>query len=148
MRETSRAWTEPFSHHSHDRRQQLIIFMPDTLEYLIAGPADDEDYAQAEYLAEMLMVSLPSIKCTLMPIMPDEWQAFAVKQCGFLGCKQRAPLVWMASGAVVGGFPEWAGECEKKYGVRITGIDVSATPAKNKTAEEKKRPVTRTRTHC
>ena len=42
-----------------------------SLEYNIAGPADDEDYAQAEYLAEMLMVSLPSINCNLLPILPD-----------------------------------------------------------------------------
>ena len=41
-----------------------------SLEYNIAGPADDEDYAQAEYLAEMLMVSLPSINCNLLPILP------------------------------------------------------------------------------
>ena len=39
-----------------------------SLEYNVAGPADDEDYAQAEYLAEMLMVSLPSIKCNCTPL--------------------------------------------------------------------------------
>ena len=96
----------------------------DKLEYLIAGPADDEDFAQAEYLAEMLMVSLPSIKCTLLPIMPDDWGPYVSKQSGFLGCKPRAPLVWMASGAVVGGMPEWAAECEKKYGLLIRGVEV------------------------
>ena len=100
--------------------------MAEPLVYFVAGPADDEDYAQAEYLAEMLMVSLPSIKCELLPIMPDAWPAYVAEKCGFLGCKQRAPLVWMSSGAVVGGFPEFAGECEKKYGVRIQGVDVRA----------------------
>ena len=93
------------------------------LEYNVAGPADDEDFAQAEYLAEMLMVALPSIKCTLYPIMPDDWTAFVSEKAGFLGCKQRAPLVWMSSGAVVGGLPEFAAEVDKKYGLRITGID-------------------------
>ena len=94
------------------------------LEYLIAGPADDEDFAQAEYLAEMLMVSLPSIKCTLLPIMPDDWGAYVAKQSGFLGCKQRAPLVWTSSGIVVGGLPDWSAECDKKYGLVIKGVDV------------------------
>lgn len=94
------------------------------VEYFIAGPADDDDYAQAEYLAEMLMVSLPSIKCTLMAILPDDWSTFVAEKAGYLGCKQRAPLVWMASGAVVGGLPEWASECEKKYAVVIKGVDV------------------------
>ena len=70
------------------------------LSYTIAGPADDEDYAQAEYLAEMLMVSLPSIHCTLKPIMPIDWNDFVKKQASFLGCKQRAPLIWTNSGAV------------------------------------------------
>jgi len=72
------------------------------------------------------MVSLPSIKCTLMPIMPDDWPAFVAKQAGFLGCKQRAPLVWMTGGIVVGGFPEWAAECEKKYNVVIKNVEVRA----------------------
>ena len=97
---------------------------PAPLEYLIAGPADDEDFAQAEYLAEMLMVSLPSIKCTLFPVLPDDWSTFVAEKSGFLGCKQRAPLVWMASGKVVGGLPEWAAECENKYGLVIKGVDV------------------------
>ena len=99
-----------------------------SLEYNIAGPADDEDYAQAEYLAEMLMVSLPSIHCNLLPILPDNWPDFVAEKCGFLGCKQRAPLVWMSSGIVVGGLPDWAAECEKKYGLRITDVEYSTWP--------------------
>ena len=114
--------------------------MAEPLVYFVAGPADDEDYAQAEYLAEMLMVSLPSIKCELLPIMPDAWPAYVAEKCVSLGCKQRAPLVWMSSGVVVGGFPEFAGECEKKYGVRIQGVDYSVWPkvAKENIAAAKK----------
>ena len=96
------------------------------LEYLVAGPADDEDFAQAEHLAEMLMVSLPTIKCTLLPILPDDWTDYVAERAGFLGCKQRAPLIWMSTGVVVGGFAEFAAECDKKYGVAIKGIDVRA----------------------
>ena len=95
------------------------------LQYFVAGPADDEDYAQAEYLAELLMVSLPSIKCNLFPILPDDWNEYVTQKCSFLGCKQRAPLIWMSSGKVVGGLPEFAAECEKKYQVVIKGVDFS-----------------------
>lgn len=112
-----------------------------SLEYNIAGPADDEDYAQAEYLAEMLMVSLPSIKCNLIPILPDNWSDFVTEKCGFLGCKQRAPLIWMTSGIVVGGLPDWNAECEKKYGLRVTGVEFSTWPkvaAENHAAAKKK----------
>ena len=95
-----------------------------SLEYNIAGPADDEDYAQAEYLAEMLMVSLPTITCNLVPVMPDDWGAFAKQKCAFLGCRERAPLIWLNSGAVVGGLKEFSKECAEKYGVEIKGVDV------------------------
>ena len=95
-----------------------------SLEYNIAGPADDEDYAQAEYLAEMLMVSLPTITCNLVPVMPDDWGAFAAQKCAFLGCRERAPLIWLNSGAVVGGLKEFSKECAEKYGVEIKGVDV------------------------
>ena len=111
------------------------------LSYTIAGPADDEDYAQAEYLAEMLMVSLPSIHCTLKPIMPIDWNDFVKKQASFLGCKQRAPLIWTNSGAVIGGLPEFTAECEKKYGLRVAGVDYTVWPkvAKENLAAAKKR---------
>lgn len=101
-------------------------------EYNIAGPADDEDYAQAEYLAELLMVSLPTVRCNLIPVLPDDWGAFVAQKCGYLGCKERAPLIWLNSGAVVGGLPEFTSECDKKYGVSIKGIDVRApTPSRS-----------------
>ena len=82
---------------------RLAMAVASNVEYNIAGPADDEDFAQAEYLSEMLMVALPAIKCTLIPIMPDDWSDFVKAKSGFLGCKARAPLVWMSTGAVVGG---------------------------------------------
>ena len=90
--------------------------------YHVAGPADDEDYAQAEYLAETLMSSLKGVECILHPVMPDEWTAFVSEKAAFLGCKQRAPLVWMSTGVVVGGLPEWAAECDKKYGISAKHI--------------------------
>ena len=108
-----------------------------SLEYNIAGPADDEDYAQAEYLAEMLMVSLPSIKCNLIPILPDNWAT--VQKVA--SSAQRAPLIWMTSGIVVGGLPDWNAECEKKYGLRVTGVEFSTWPkvaAENHAAAKKK----------
>ena len=79
-----------------------------SLTYNIAGPADDEDFAQAEHLAELLMISLPSITCTLHAVLPNEWTSFVTRQAGVLGCKQRAPLVWLSSGVVVGGLPEYS----------------------------------------
>lgn len=94
------------------------------MEYHIAGPADDEDYAQAEYLAEMLMVSLPSISCKLHPVLPDDWPDYVRERAGFLGCKQRAPLVWMSSGVVVGGLSEFTAECDSKYGLSVRGVEV------------------------
>lgn len=96
-----------------------------SLEYLLAGPADDADYAQSEYLAELLMSSLPSVKCTFKPILPEQWSSFVEKQSGFLGCKPRAPLIWMGSGVVIGGFTEFAAECDAKYGVAIKGVEAS-----------------------
>ena len=110
------------------------------LEYVIAGPADDEDFAQAEYLAELLMVSLPSVKVTLMPILPEAWPDFVGQKAAFLGCKQRAPLAWTSSGKVIGGLPEWSGEVETKYSLRVRGIDFSVWPkvAKENLAAAKK----------
>lgn len=64
--------------------------------------------------------------CAVIPILPDNWHDYVSEKCGFLGCKKRAPLVWMTSGIVVGGLPEWAAECEKKYGIRIAGVEVRA----------------------
>jgi hypothetical protein len=110
------------------------------LEYFVAGPADDEDYAQAEYLAELLMVSLPTIKCSLFPILPNNWNEYVMQKCSYLGCKQRAPLIWMNSGTVVGGLPEFAAECEKKYNVVVKGVDYdtwSKVAAENLAAAEK-----------
>ena len=42
-----------------------------SITYHIAGPADDEDYAQAENLGEMLMTSLRGVECVMHPVLPD-----------------------------------------------------------------------------
>ena len=98
------------------------------LIYHIAGPADDEDYAQAEYLGEMLMTSLKGVDCVLHCVLPEDWTDFVSQQAATLGCKQRAPLVWLASGVVVGGLPEFLAECDKKYGLTTRGIEYSKWP--------------------
>lgn len=87
--------------------------------YNIAGPAGDEDYAQAEYLAEMLMNSLPNVSCNITPVLPEEWPDFVSAKCAQLGTTPREPLIWMNSGRVVGGYTEFANESDHKYGVQI-----------------------------
>ena len=109
-----------------------------SLEYNIAGPADDEDYAQAEYLAEMLMVSLPSIKCNLIR-----------------SCRQLERLclreVWLLAASSPTDMDDQRDRGEgyligtpsaKKYGLRVTGVEFSAWPkvaAENHAAKKKRR---------
>ena len=98
------------------------------ITYHVAGPADDEDFAQAEYLAELLMASLKGIDCVIHAVLPEDWPAFVSDKSAFLGCKQRAPLVWMASGVVVGGLPEFTAECDRKYGMTARHVDYTVWP--------------------
>lgn len=102
--------------------------MPGMITYHIAGPADDEDYAQAEHLGEMLMTSLQGVECVMHTVLPESWPEFAKERCAFLGCKQRSPLVWLASGVVVGGLPEFVSEVDKKYGLHTRHINFATWP--------------------
>ena len=101
---------------------------PNGVTYHISGPADDEDYAQAEHLGEMLMLSLKGVQCVMHTILPEEWSDFSKEQCAQLGCKQRSPLVWLASGVVVGGLPEFKAEVEKKYGLSTNHVEYTVWP--------------------
>jgi len=101
---------------------------PNGITYHISGPADDEDYAQAEHLGEMLMLSLKGVQCVMHTILPEEWSDFSKQQCAQLGCKQRSPLVWLASGVVVGGLPEFKAEVEKKYGLSTNHVAYTVWP--------------------
>jgi len=96
--------------------------------YHVAGPADDEDYATAEYLAEMLMNSLQGVECVLHPILPDDWSSYVASKAAFLGCKPRAPLVWLSSGIVIGGLPDFTAECDKKYGINCKHVPFETWP--------------------
>ena len=93
--------------------------------YHVAGPADDEDFAQAEYLGEMLMSSLRGVDCAIHCVLPEDWSGFIAEKSAFLGCKQRAPLIWMSSGVVVGGLPEFTAEVDLKYGINARHVDYS-----------------------
>ena len=53
--------------------------------YYIAGPADDEDFAKAEHLAEMLMSALPGQTCRIIPVLPENWEQYQEKLCSKLG---------------------------------------------------------------
>ena len=61
------------------------------ITYHVAGPADDEDFAQAEYLAELLMASLKGVDCVIHAVLPEDWPSFVSDKSAYLGCKQRAP---------------------------------------------------------
>ena len=99
-----------------------------TITYHIAGPADDEDFAQAEYLAETLMTSLQGVHCVMHTVLPDKWPDFIKQKCAELGCERRAPLVWMDLGHVVGGLPDFSREVEVKYGIHIKHIEYALWP--------------------
>ena len=66
--------------------------------YYIAGPADDEDFAKAEHLAEMLMSALPGQTCRIIPVLPENWEQYQEKLCSKLGCSARAPMTWTGTG--------------------------------------------------
>ena len=54
------------------------------VQYNLSGPADDEDFAQAEYLCEMLMATLPHASCHITAVLPEEWPGYIEKKCATL----------------------------------------------------------------
>ena len=91
--------------------------------YFVTGPADDEDFARAEYLAEMLMSSLPSLRCRVIPVLPERWADHCSKLAAKLGCEARSPLVWAGTGKVLGGLSEFEAACDVKYGIHIPEVE-------------------------
>ena len=71
--------------------------------YIVAGPADDEDFARAEHLAELLMSSLPGLRCRVIPVLPEQWPEYCMKLTARLGCSARCPIVWAGTGKSLGG---------------------------------------------
>ena len=87
--------------------------------YFVAGPADDEDFAKAEHLAELLMSSVEGVRCTIIPVLPENWQPYIDKLHAQLGCQPRQPLIWTSTGKAIGGIFEFETAVDTKYGVRV-----------------------------
>ena len=102
--------------------------------YFVAGKANDDSFAKAEHLAEVLMSSLPSATCHVLPTLPDAWPALSKSTCARLGCKEVHPLVWTGSGRMVGSLVEFERECLAKYNLKV---EASIRPSQwSKIAEE------------
>ena len=87
--------------------------------YYVAGSAEDEDFAKAEHLAEMLMSALPGIKCRIIPVLPEQWDQYLEKLCSKLGCPGRMPMIWTGSGKAVGGIFDFQQMVEIKYDIKL-----------------------------
>lgn len=87
--------------------------------YFVAGKANDDAFAKAEHLAEVLMSSLPSATCHILPTLPDAWPALSKSTCARLGCKEVHPLVWTGNGQLVGSLAEFERECSEKYNLKV-----------------------------
>lgn len=87
--------------------------------YYVAGKANDDSFAKAEHLAEVLMSSLPSATCHILPTLPDAWPALSKSTCARLGCKEVHPLVWTGNGRLVGSLAEFERECLAKYNLKV-----------------------------
>ncbi|KAL1527451.1 hypothetical protein AB1Y20_016116 [Prymnesium parvum] len=87
--------------------------------YFLAGRADSEDFARAEHLAETLMTAVPNVKCRVIPVLPEQWDKYSKKLCGRLGCALQHPLVWSATGKLVGNLTDFIELTELKYSVTL-----------------------------
>ena len=102
-----------------NRVSYVVQQMANAPAFFVAGPADDEDFARAEHLAELLMSSLEGIRCRIIPVLPEKWNDYLERLKAKLGCAGRQPLIWTGSGKTIGGIPEFELMCEVKYGIRI-----------------------------
>jgi hypothetical protein len=78
----------------------------------IAGPAGSLEFAQAEYLAELLMRNLPDISCRIQHIHPDDWREYSSELCRARGfpdvlVSRQGPIAWTGTGHLVGGATEF-----------------------------------------
>ena len=87
--------------------------------YYLAGPADDEDFARAEHLAEQLMSSLPGVKVRIIPVLPEQWEAYLEKLCSKLGCVAKVPLIWTGNGKAIGGIFDFQQDVDVKYNLKL-----------------------------
>ena len=74
----------------------------------IVGPASSLEFAQMEYLGEMLMRNLPNIMCRIVRVHPSDWRAYASEVCRLQGfppelAQRLAPFAWTGAGYLVGG---------------------------------------------
>ncbi|KAI9017176.1 hypothetical protein BC832DRAFT_543841 [Gaertneriomyces semiglobifer] len=83
--------------------------------FIIAGRADDAEFARAEMLSHHLQRNLPDFHVELIPKMPAEWETFATEVFKQHGWEQRPArdrthktlamlpqLVWRESGELIG----------------------------------------------
>ncbi|KAJ3188130.1 putative malate dehydrogenase 1B [Gaertneriomyces sp. JEL0708] len=92
-------------------KNNIIIEMA---HFIIAGRADDAEFARAEMLSHHLQRNLPDFHVKLVPKLPSEWEAFAAEMFDQYGWKQRPArdrtykdltslpqMVWRESGELI-----------------------------------------------
>eukprot|EP01138_Halocafeteria_seosinensis_P008071 gb/GECG01008247.1/.p1 GENE.gb/GECG01008247.1/~~gb/GECG01008247.1/.p1 ORF type:complete len:379 (+),score=58.80 gb/GECG01008247.1/:1-1137(+) len=120
--------------------------------YIIAGRADDEKFAHAQRLGQLLLANLPDVRVTTHLAHPDDWETGYVPYLKRKFDEKKLPLydhglvaspfVYTEDDVIVGGEWEFSAEVSDTYGIRLDldGPAIrEATKVNMKEAEASKR---------
>jgi hypothetical protein len=114
-------WSWPFAiapavpHHA-------LVGLGIMASYIIAGKANDDSFARAEFAAKQIEASCPNIFFRFEMKHPDIWPEFisaVFRKYDFTGAPENFPcLVWTHEGELIGGAAEFIQQiCVEKFGI-------------------------------